>query len=108
MIGVHAYEMQVDSQLIVDLDIFYQQCPEARPPLGLYEPAEGDVREVEEYMPLPCYCSDANCKFYDQLSLIYDDRKVDKLETRQFTRDNPALFRFQGSYVSIMIQQTYR
>lgn len=84
---------QIDSQVIVDLDLFYQKHAEETVDLGLKEFAEGDSRELEESYKRICYCGATNCMLTAD-TRIYDDYKVDKLRTEEFLNENQHLIRY--------------
>lgn len=85
---------QIDSQVIIDLGLFYQKQPEKIPDLGLVEPPESDNKEVEENYNRPCWCAKPDCSPVMMSSRIFNDHKVDKLRTREFLDEHQLLVRF--------------
>lgn len=100
--------MQIDSQIIIDLDLFYQKNPDEIPDLGLREPGESNVKEIQESYIKECHCGVKNCTMNFR-SLIYDDRKVDRFRTNKFMAAHQLLVRFteQSSQTQFLSREDF-
>lgn len=66
--------------------------------MGITEPDEGSLKEVQESYYLPCNCSDTGCNYSNYADgLVFDDRIVDKALMSRFKAQNPGLFGASGA-----------
>lgn len=84
---------QIDSDVIIDLELWSQQNPDLVPHVGLYDPPNPRREETVETYPVPCYCPDRLCTHMETLQYIYDDGKIDKKSTAEFLQRNQVLLR---------------
>jgi hypothetical protein len=83
--------LQIDSQVIVDLDLFYQKTPRNFD-LGLRAIPPGDIREYSENYVQTCGCRENECA--NTPTPIFDDRRIDELRTKHFLDKHSFLVRF--------------
>ena len=99
---------QIDSQIILDLNLFYQKNPEEIPKLGLMEQRQNDPDEWSHEVFYPCNCGPKGCRLSDSMVWCYDDRKVDRALTTRFTSQNQHFLRWPGPASQDCFRQDYR
>lgn len=85
---------QIESDVVVDFDHYFQLHPnDPRPLFGLEEPEEGDICETQQSELSKCFCGKRNCPFDKEQDLyLYDDRNVDSFAMNQYISSEGALF----------------